>query len=397
MATKETNPEMVQGAPEKKGNAPAAPQKDNVKILNSMIDEAQKSQYPRTYIGTIESIGKTADGKRMIAISVNSGTVYMDEQEAPEWAVSGKAEDLIGREIAFKPLSIRNGNIYVSNRFCSEMYKIAMKNDETFTGTYISVYPNEDIEKAYVLVHSHGDTLTMPLKEFSVFGIPRYLPLILKRRCEFKVIGVDESGKVYVSAAKIEAARRDAVIKELEEHPEGIQAVITKVKGFGAYLSYKDVPLVLRNKDYSLDYTPVQDIKKAGDAMIVKLTEISEKRRIFVEPVEKYKSPSEIRSEMFARDQIVMGTVNGTTMSAVYVRITPGVDVMCPNPEGMRDLIKGDKVRVRLTSVRTDESKGLPLTRIKGRVIGFVGNSLVKGSEEPAKPEEGEEDVRKEG
>lgn len=371
-----------------------AVEKDDIKILNSMVEETRKNKYPRTYVGRIEAINRNSAGKLVITISVNSGIVYMDEQEAPDWVVTGKAEELIGREIAFKPLLTRNKKIFVSYKFCADMYRIAMMNDEVFSGTYTTVYQNEDIEKAYILVSSHGDTLIMPLKEFSVFGVPRYLPLILKRRCDFKVIRVDDDGKVYVSAAKIEAERRDAVIKELEEHPEGIQAEISKVKGFGAYLTYKDVPLVLRNKDFSLDYTPVQDVKKAGDAMIVKLTELSEKRRIFVEPVQKYKSPSEIRSEMFEKDQIVMGTVNGTTMSAVYIRITPGVDVMCPNPEGMRDLVKGDKVRVRLTSVRTDVKDGLPLTRIKGRVIGFAGNSLAKGTNVPA---EGETDVRQEG
>ena len=397
MNTNATSPEEVQAKSVHAEQADApAPEKDNIKILNSMIEDAKRNQYPRTYIGTIENIGVNEKGEKLIAISVNSGTVFMDEQEAPEWVTSGKAEDLIGREIAFKPLSIRKGNIFVSNKFCTDMYRIAMKNNQKFSGTYISVYPNEDLEKAYVLVSSNGDTLIMPLKEFSVFGIPKYLPVILKRRCEFKVIDVVDD-RVYVSAAVIEAERRDEVIKELEEHPEGIQAVITKVKDFGAYLSYKDVPLVLRNKDFSLDYTPVREIKRTGDAMVVKLTELSTKRRIFVEPVKKYKTPSEIKSEMFERDQIVAGTVNGTTMSAVYVRITPGVDVMCPNPESMRDLGKGDKVRVRLTSVKTEEINGLPQTRIKGRVIGFVGNSLLKGTDEPAQEEKVDQDVRKDG
>lgn len=363
----------------------------SVQILGSMIRDAKEATYPSTYVGIISDVrqGPKFDetGERLYVIKVAQGFVYMSEAEAPEEFRNRSAEDLRGEEIAFKPISVHDGPdgayISVSNRFCTDMYRLAMQRGTEMEGTITAVYPDKDnIDNAYMIVQHRGDRLLLPMKEFSCFGIPAYEAAMLNRKIPFVVIGVDEDGHVLISKAKIEEKRRDAVIEELQSHPEGVVAMITRIKKFGAYLTYHGVPLILRNKDFSNDYTPVGAIKAKGDMLLVNLAEISEHKRIFVKPVEKYKAPTSIYADTFRQGQIVLGMVNGSSSSAVYVRIAPGLDCQCVIPEERVPAL-GEKVRVKIRSVREDH--GL---KVRGYIVGGIQPARWKRGVSPVEPKE---------
>lgn len=169
---------------------------------------------------------------------------------------------------------------------------------------------------------------------------------------------IDDKNKIILGSRKANLEKkRDFLIKELEQG-KTIDATVYKVEAFGCYLRYMDIPLILRNKDFSTDFTPVIDVLKRGNVITCKLVEVSKTKRIFVQPEPKFTSDKEERK--FEVGQKLVGPITTISSFGYFVRIGAGIDVLCPI-DGF-EFNKQDKVVIELKQVKEDG-------RIRGKIL----------------------------
>lgn len=351
-------------------------EQDSAIVLKEIVRELKETKWSTTRIGIIKDVRKGPDydktKERLFVISINTAAVYMPESEAPEWVHSAPSAELINKEIRFKPVAVVNDAVFVSSKAILGMYQNAMKEEARIRGKIAAVYEDKEHEQGYIAVFSHGDLLYMARNDFSVFGTPPRLSRLIGQSVTAIVTGIDNDGVVHISQAALQARARDAVIEELQDHPEGITAKIRKVHQWGAYLTYKGVPLILRNSDFSTDYSTVASCRNSGDMLTVKLKSISETRRIFVEAVSKYTAPVSPLFE-YQKNQIISGKVMSTPSFGVFVRAQPGIDILCEYPKFLREPAKGETVNVRITSIKENQNDdGTVTKRLRGKINEIV-------------------------
>ena len=197
----------------------------------------------------------------------------------------------------------------------------------------------------------------IPQSELDIIFQPRITEYFGKE-VTFLVKDIDDKNKIILGSRKANLERkRDRLIKELKTG-KTIDATVYKVEPFGCYLRYMDVPLILRNKDFSTDFTPVMDVLKRGNVITCKLVEISKTRRIFVQPEPKYCSEKEELT--LETGQRIIGPITTITGFGYFVRVGAGLDVLCP-VDG-HEFNKQDKVIVEIKQVKEDG-------RIRGKIL----------------------------
>ncbi|MCR0316871.1 S1 RNA-binding domain-containing protein [[Clostridium] innocuum] len=200
------------------------------------------------------------------------------------------------------------------------------------------------------------------------------------------VVEYQEDGIVYVSLRKLLEARREEMIEKLT-HGEIVTATISKVKDTCAYLrTDNQTPLILRQKDFSTDWTAIGDVHCVGDKLEVKLADatddfnpISKTKRIFVQLAkEKYTADGNI--DKIKERSIVTGKVVSVQPFGLFVRIEPGIDCLCP----VNNYIScnyNDKVVVQINQVNTETRRirGKIKDKIEGDeyVLNYKDNSEV--------------------
>lgn len=218
-------------------------------------------------------------------------------------------------------------------------------------GDVLCVEVNPDFQTEYRFI--------IPQPELDIIHQPR-IEGYFKKTIAFVVKDIDEKNKLVLGSRKKHLEnKRDQLIETLE-NGELIEATVFKVEPFGCYLRCADVPLILRNKDFSTDYTPVMDVLQKGDVISCKLTEISKTKRIFVEPETKYTSEKTENVE-FEVGQRVAGIITTVTAFGYFVRISSGLDVLCPI-DGF-ELNKRSKVLIEIKQIRDDG-------RYRGKILG---------------------------
>lgn len=350
-------------------------------LLNSLITEFQTAKWFPTHVGTIVAVRNDADNNRYYVLQYADGYVYMPQSEMSA-AVNAvdDVDSLIGTAVPFKTLSVDGEVIIVSNLFCTDMYRLAQQNNSTMSGTIVSsYYDKEDSTQSYFQVRAYGDILTMMLPDFSIYSLPKFLPALHNVKVDFKVLKVADDGTVYISRAACEDEHRREILAEIKELPDGFLGNVVKVTDSAAYLVYRGVLMILRNRDFSTDYTPVNMVKKKGDKILVKFQHESRRGRIFVEPVEKYTAPENPKIEQaFQRGQRVTGVVTGVSSFGLFVRIAPGLDMLCRIPE--QEPEKGDTVSAVVIAV--DPASSTHRMRIRGKVLQLLHKKAQNEQEE---------------
>ena len=150
--------------------------------------------------------------------------------------------------------------------------------------------------------------------------------------------------------------------------------VITGFTDFGAFVDVNGIIGLLRNTDYSSDYSRVYERYQVGDHISVKCKKVYEdkKQRIEWEPVVKYRRTTPFVCDLVA-GSVVLGRVidvkNFESGPAVFVR-TVGhneVDILCAMPLEM-EIQKGAGVVVRVSSVEPAPSP-TERPRLRGYIL----------------------------
>ena len=243
----------------------------------------------------------------------------------------------------------------------TEFYEVAKATNQVLEGTVVDYKTNGDLK--YCMIRCLGDDMVMMLGEYSYMGNKETLEFLVGKRIRFVVDSVKE-GTVYVSRKKMMEIERDRLIERLQTG-EVIEAKIVSTESWGAKMMYEGHALILRNKDFSTDFTKIERVYKKDDVLRVKLTEISAGKRIFVEPEVKYTSKDEFDFNNIARDDYVVGDIVTIATMGLFVNIHDGVDVLCPIPDGMAMIEPsvGDSVLVKITKVVPERR------RVRGKIV----------------------------
>ncbi len=148
-----------------------------------------------------------------------------------------------------------------------------------------------------------------------------------------------------------------------------VEGTIVRLLDYGAYVSVGSYGLngLLKNVDFSDAAIAIKDVCRVGETINVVLSSISSKGNIHLKAAEKYVADDAFTIDDFEEDQLVYGTVVSVKTFAVYVRIAPLLDVMCPLPKNVSDVVEGQKMLVRIRSINEDE----------GKIRGFIVRAII--------------------
>ena len=185
------------------------------------------------------------------------------------------------------------------------------------------------------------------------------------------VVETEEGMVVYASLRMILEERRTKAIKKLEEAKEKGETVtveVRKLKNNSAYLlTDNKTPVIMRQKDFSADWTPIDKVYKVGDKVEVVLDHVSPGNRIFVRLPKLYQSkrmtPAEVH-ERFQPNMSLEAEIIDVQPNACFVRIAPGLDMLCPVPKYF-DAAKGMAVKARIVQIKEDG-------RVRGKIMGEI-------------------------
>lgn len=227
---------------------------------------------------------------------------------------------------------------------------------------------HQELDTEVVMIEVDGQPVFITREELDVKPVKASLVNYVGQNITFQITGVDET-KDYVlaSAKQLKEDMLDALAADLESG-KVYKAKVIKILAYGAYLSIQGLSVQMLNRDFSEDYTTINDIIKEGDEIEVVFERYTPNRNLRVAAKEKYKSDSEMSFDKLQPNQVVLGVVRNVKPFGCFVCVAPNLDALCPAPANM-DIREGDKVTFKITQVRPDES------RVRGKILKINENA----------------------
>ena len=251
----------------------------------------------------------------------------------------------------------------------NEAYKIAMLHGKILKGKVVEIKQGKSKYGEFAIVLAKGDKIIIPASEFA---IPNFLTPSEKVGHIVEFVIVEVKPDKIIGSTRIVTDYRKEQLNYFYDTGEPFKAEVEKVAEFGAFLSYKhNNGLVLRNKDFSSNYTLCKEVLEKGDTVNVKIKHISQKSgKYIVELVNKYYVEPTLDLDEIERDQEFEGDVVGVEPFGAFVRIGPGRDVLCPVNSEKREPVIGNKVIVKI-AVSSGESK-----KLRGQIVKYMDEKL---------------------
>jgi small subunit ribosomal protein S1 len=246
-----------------------------------------------------------------------------------------------------------------------KMYKKAMKNEEILEGTIILTQYDKELESDIVVMDLDGMKGVIQRKDLDFQVEWKSLVGLIGMKVGFIIKEIDEEkGIIFCSRKEAQEKMQPVILKKLEDGKE-LEATITGLVRYGAYVEMDGVYGLIENSDFSDDHIKIKDVMKVGDKIKVKLKNISDKKRVTLFPVEKYVLEAVLKFDNFERNQVVLGVINTIKPFGAFVAIAPGLDALCPIPE-TEEIEEGAKVSFRITQVQEDKG------RVRGKILRVV-------------------------
>lgn len=334
---------------------------------------------PKAFKAKITSIFRDKDGEIFMLLLTGNGdyTYFMDINEAPDAFRLVDDTKLLGKEIVViaYTYTLRNGtdkvddtlplvdqvNIFVSYKERLRYWEEKKNNLKIMKGKVNRVRP-EGIEVA-----SLGQRVTIPLDQYYGMARENFLKGRIIRFVITDVSTVNGVLKIKGSELIVHKFYKE-VLHDFYQHGVSFKAEVVNVLNFGAYLYYKDtVMLILRNRDFSSDFSKVADVIVEGRKLDVKVLgygNVSDDS-IHVEMKEKYhvEKPIDYRDYNVGDilDDFVIRTIS--PFGAYAGSLNDGMrgrDVLIAIHEGQREPRIGDRVSVELKIInpQTGSAKG---------------------------------------
>lgn len=217
--------------------------------------------------------------------------------------------------------------------------------------------------------HDNKNKVIIMRKDLELYYYSGRLDSYLNHKMTVKVKEIIEcNGVNYILLTRRPLLK--AEFNELAQRTEPFEAKIVTLVKYGAYLQYKNIKVLLPNKNFAaIKGIKVQDLYKVGDKLTVKIAEIDvEHNLIKVETLNKYKTTVDISTILnsLKEGQMLHGEIRTWNPVEVYVQIYPGLDCLCNVPsfefsEGMNvnfeiKHIRGHKIRGKIKSIHREDT-----------------------------------------
>lgn len=220
-----------------------------------------------------------------------------------------------------------------------------------------------------VLILEQGKTKCyIPRSLLDIRPIKTSLMRYLGKDVSFIIVDVnEEDGYVVGSVAEVKRLAHDELIQQFQENPEiQVEATVSHIVRYGAYLLINGVSVLMRNQDFAQDYTSIGEVLKAGDKLMVRPVKITTSK-IIVEAIEKYCAETSITIDDFSEGMVVLGRINTIKeASHCFTSIAPNLDGISPIPEF--EIAEGMRVFYRINQKREDG-------RVRGKILSVVDES----------------------
>lgn len=185
----------------------------------------------------------------------------------------------------------------------------------------------------------------------------------------FIILSIDEEGESLVCSRKV----AQEIIKEemATDFANGtiFEGKITHILNYGAFVNVNGITGLLRNSDYSTDYSEISECYKEGDRIAVRCKEVDDAGRIAWEVIHKYSRTEPVKID-FDIGSVMLGTVsqikNFAESTGVFVRIGKSIDALCPVPPDL-EIEVDSQVAVKITSI--DKVKDPIRPRVRGWIM----------------------------
>lgn len=244
-------------------------------------------------------------------------------------------------------------------------YKKAMKSNEILEDIVVLTQYDKEIDSDIIAMDLGGMRGVVKREDLDYQRDWNSLVGFIGTKINFIIEKIDEENKIiYCSRKKAQEMVEDDIIDSLESGKE-LEATITGVVRYGAYVEINGIYGLLQNSDFSDDYIKIKDVMNIGDKIKVKLKNISQNNKITLLPAEKYVLKAVLKFDNFERNQVVLGTVNTIKPWGVFVQISKGLDALCPIPE-TEEIEEGVQVSFRITNVKKEEG------RVRGKILRVI-------------------------
>ncbi|MCL1949073.1 MAG: S1 RNA-binding domain-containing protein [Turicibacter sp.] len=210
-----------------------------------------------------------------------------------------------------------------------------------------------------------GQQIAIPRGELELYEVKGNIAGFVGRIVEFSILEYDPYREIYVASCKGAKLKKQQEIAARLKEGETLEATILKIVYFGAYLVIDCLTVILRNKDFSQDYTTVGDVFQKGDKIRVKLHRISQNGKINVQSMPKYLNPYRPDFSEFKPQMVISGVVRNIKPWACFVNIAPNLDAICPMPAQF-EIGEGMLVAFRIHQVRPEDKK------VRGKIIKIL-------------------------
>lgn len=253
-----------------------------------------------------------------------------------------------------------------SNREFLETFS-KLKEDRTVLKGVVKVTQYSEIFGEDVLILEQGDIkVYIPRPEIELKRVTKSLIGYVWKEIEFIVTDFNaEEGYVVGSSREVKLEQRERMVDEVfgPNREAEVDAVITRVLTFGAYVKIGELSALLQNKDFSNDHTIVADMHKEGDVIRVKLLRLS-RSKVLVEAVEKVCGETNMAFEDLEPGQLVQGVIRTVKSWGCFTNILPMLDAVSPIPEYF-EVEEGMKVIFKINQVREDG-------RVRGKIVRAI-------------------------
>lgn len=173
---------------------------------------------------------------------------------------------------------------------------------------------------------------------------------------------IEDKNLVICSRANAQEIMKPEIIERLSEG-DTMEAQIVHFLKYGAFVEIQGITGLLKNTDFADDHTKINDIKKIGDKLRVRLARpVADNGKLNFQAIEKYKNPTILNINTFERDQVVLGVVRDIKPFGAFVNIAPGLDALCNLPPNI-EIEEGLKVRFRIQQVIIEDNK------VRGKIL----------------------------
>lgn len=199
------------------------------------------------------------------------------------------------------------------------------------------------------------------------------LVYLVGHRVPVVLLSVDEKSETLLASRK--AAQEKTKVAMLNDLSSGreMRGTILNFVSFGAYVEVNGVVGLLKNTDYTMDFSEINETKKEGDSVVVICKEVTSEGKIFWTVPKKVHRKNPIQYD-FEPGTAVLGTVQNVVSFdngvGVFVRIATGLDALCTIPQNV-EVENGTRVSVRITKVEPPTGEFLP-PRVKGSIMRVV-------------------------